>query len=125
MWQRRALLLMKRIWTILGCNVDGEVHGEFKKLVKEQIRHILICFEGETKRTKVRSVMKWWLKCISMIMNKTASRNVTFNAARMSDRIMESQDEFIRRCYEEEEIDGEAVKQAALDDIGFNADLCI
>ena len=36
----------------------GQTHGEFKRLVKEQIRHKLICFEGEAKSSKVRSAVK-------------------------------------------------------------------
>ena len=36
----------------------GQIHGEFKILVKEQIRHMLTSFEGEAKSSKVRSVMK-------------------------------------------------------------------
>ena len=77
------------------------------------------------------------MKCISMTsitITKTASRNVAFKAARMSKRIMESQDEFTMRKLEEEEIEiaeSENDKhQAALDDIdivlpvvGFNADI--
>ena len=47
----------------------GQTHGEFKALVKEQIRHKLICFEGEAKSSKVRSAMKWWSKCTSMVIN--------------------------------------------------------
>jgi len=54
----------------------GQIHGEFKILVKEQIKQKLIDFEGEAKASKVRSVMKWWSKCISMAIAKTASRNV-------------------------------------------------
>ena len=73
----------------------GQIHGEFKKFVKEQIRHKLILFEGEAKRSKVRSIMKWWSKCISMTITKTASRNVAFKAARMSESVLESQDEVI------------------------------
>ena len=38
----------------------------------------LIAFEGEAKSSNVRSVMKWWSKCISMAISKTASKNVTF-----------------------------------------------
>lgn len=34
---------------------------------------------------KVRSVMKWWSKCIPLIIAEKASRNVTFKAAKMSD----------------------------------------
>ncbi len=47
----------------------GQIHGEFKALVKKKIRHKLICFEGEQKSLKVRSAMKWWSKCISMVIN--------------------------------------------------------
>ena len=50
----------------------GQIHGEFKTLVKEQIRHKLIAFEGETKSSKTRSVMKWWSKCISIAIAKRA-----------------------------------------------------
>ena len=32
----------------------GQIHGEFKALVKEQIRHKLIAFEGEAKCSKIR-----------------------------------------------------------------------
>ena len=63
-------------------------------------------------------------KCV-MVINKTASRNVAFKVARMSESIMESQDELIIRepaCYEAGLEDD---KQAALDDIGYNADLYI
>ena len=31
----------------------GQIHGEFKALVKEQIRHKLIAFEGEAKRSLI------------------------------------------------------------------------
>ena len=44
----------------------SQIHGEFKILVKEQIRQKLIAFEGEAKSPKIRSVMKWWSKCIAM-----------------------------------------------------------
>ena len=59
--------------------------SEFKALVKEQIRHKLMRFEGEAKSSKVRSAMKWWSKCISMAINMTASRNVAFKVARISE----------------------------------------
>ena len=50
---------------------------------------------------------------------------MAFKVARISESIMESQDELIIRtspCYE---ADWEDDKQAALDDIGYNADLYI
>ena len=43
--------------------------------------------------------------------------------ARMSERIMESQEAFIMRRYEEEETESEKDEQATLYDIAFTADL--
>ena len=51
--------------------------------------------DGEAKRSKIRSVMKWWSRSISMAIAKTASRNVAFKVAKMRDSIMEDQDELI------------------------------
>ena len=103
----------------------GQIHGEFKALVKEQIRHKLIAFEGEAKRSKIRSVMKWWSRCISMATAKTASRNVAFKVARMREAIMQDQDEFITRNANFEDVVSEANDRAILEDIGCNADLYI
>ena len=73
----------------------GQIHDEFKLLVKEQVRQKLIAFEGEAKRSKVISSMKWWFKCITLVIGKAASRNVAFKAVRVRDSIMEGQDAFI------------------------------
>ena len=54
----------------------GRIHEVFKTFVKEQIRSRLEAFEGEAKRSKVRSYINWWVKCISSVIVKTASRNV-------------------------------------------------
>ena len=59
----------------------GQIHGVFKSFVKEQIRSNLEHFEGPVERSKVRSYMNWWVKCISAVIVKTASRNVPFKAA--------------------------------------------
>ena len=66
----------------------GQINDEFKALVREQIRYKLIDVEGEPKTSKIRAGMKWWTKCISMAIAKTASRNVAFKVARMRDAIM-------------------------------------
>ena len=71
----------------------GQIHEAFKIFVKEQIRFKLEAFEGEAKRSKVRSYMNWWVKCISAVIVKTASRNVAFKATRMRDSIMDGQDQ--------------------------------
>ena len=56
---------------------------------------MLICFEGEAKKSKVKSAMKWWSKCISLMIAKTTGRNVIFKAVRMSETVLESQHEVI------------------------------
>ena len=62
----------------------------------EQIRHKLIAFEGQAKPSKVTSVMKWWSKCISMVIAKTASsRNVALKAARLGYSIFDRQSEIL------------------------------
>ena len=56
-------------------------------------------------------MMRWWSKCISMAIAKTAStsRNVAFKVvSRMRESIMEDQDEFIIRDPGREEVDSEA-----------------
>ena len=41
--------------------------------------------------------MKWWSKCISVVIAKTASRSVAFKVAKMREAVMEDQDEFLMR----------------------------
>ena len=53
----------------------------------EQIRQKLITFEGKAKSSRVKAVMKWWSKCISMVIAKTASRNVAFKSGKMMDAL--------------------------------------
>ena len=70
----------------------GQTHGVFKRLIKEQVRQKLICFEDQTtKQSKIRSVMKWWSKRLSMVIAKSASRNVAFKAAKISDTVLVGQ----------------------------------
>ena len=63
--------------------------------------------------------MKWWTKCISMAIAKTASRNVAFKVARMRDAIMQDQDEFITRDTNLEDVALVANDRANLEDIGY------
>ena len=69
----------------------GQTHGEFKRLTKEQTRQKLMRFEGEAKRSKVRSAMKWWSKRISMIIAKTASRIVAFKSDKLVEALFQDQ----------------------------------
>ena len=67
----------------------GQIHEEFKTFAKEQIRAKFERFEGQVKSSKVKSHMNWWVKCISAVIAKTASRNVAFKARRLRESIME------------------------------------
>ena len=57
----------------------------------EQIRQKLIAFEGKAKSSRVKALMKWWSKCISMVIAKTASRNVAFKSDKMMDALFQGQ----------------------------------
>ena len=65
-----------------------QIHGEFKGLIKERISQKLIHSEGEARKSKVRSTMKWWSKCISTIIFITTSRNVAVKTSRMSQSVL-------------------------------------
>ena len=103
----------------------GQIHGEFRAFVKEQIKQKLVAFEGDANASKTRSVMKWWSKCISVAIAKTTSRNVAFKVAKMREAIMEDQDEFLMRNSEHTDVGVEANNRAQLVDVGQNADLYI
>ncbi len=60
--------------------------------------------------------MKWWSKRISMVIAKTASRNVAFKAARLGDSIFDRHTEAatVNSPSQEDDFD---------DDVGYNAEL--
>ena len=97
----------------------GQTHDAFKGLLMEQIRHKLIAFEGQAKPSKVKSVMKRWSKCISMVIARTA-RNVAFKAARLGDSIFDRQSEILRT--EDAQVNSPSHEED-FDDVGCNADL--
>ena len=74
----------------------GQIHEAFKDYLREQIRYKIVAFEGYAKSSNISSTMKWWSKCISMVIAKTASRNVAFKAARLGDSIFDRQSETLR-----------------------------
>ena len=65
--------------------------------------------------------MKWWSRCISTAIAKTASRNVAFKVTRIREAIMEDQDELIIRKSDSEDVALEANNKATLEDVGYNA----
>ena len=62
----------------------GQTHGEAKRFVNDQIRLQLTYAEGEAKSSKVELALRWWSKCISSAISRTASRNILFSSARIS-----------------------------------------
>ena len=73
--------------------------------------------------------MKWWSRCISMVIAKTASRNVAFKVVKMrkSITIMEVQDSLIIIIGNSQRLeeDLEANDTTVMEDLGYNADLYI
>ena len=102
----------------------GQMHKSIKRLIVEQIRRALAFSEGVVKQSRVRSTMRWWTKCISMVIAKTASRNIAFKADMMSQAVLEAQTSFVTPEARGQEASSE---RDSLDDdnVERNADLYI
>ena len=126
-WLNMAGLLSKVIYGsfLQFFSHTGQIHEAFKIFVREQIRAKLEHFEGEVKRSKVRSYMNWRAKRTSAAIVKTASRNVAFKVAKMREAIMEDQDEFLMRTSDQMEAGLERANATFLEDAAQNADLYI
>ena len=44
---------------------------------------------SKAKVSRIKAVMKWWTKCISMVIAKTASRNVAFKSDKLMDALFQ------------------------------------
>ena len=73
----------------------GQIHESIKRLITEQIRHKLILSEGENKQSRVKSTMRWWTKCVSMVIAKTTSKNIAAKAGKMSEAVSGAQASFV------------------------------
>ena len=83
------------------------------------IRHKLIAFEGLTKPSKINSVIKRWSKRVSMVIAKTAGRNVAFKAAKLGDAIFELLSDILMT---EAAMVNSPSREEDLGDVGCNAD---
>ena len=102
----------------------GQMHKSIKRLIVEQIRRALAFSEGVVKQSRVRSTMRWWTKCISMVIAKTASRNVAFKANVMSQAVLEAQSTFAMS--EATDQDAASLRRSLNDrDVVCNADLYV
>ena len=79
----------------MGSSHNGQFHEPIKRLIAGQTRHRLILSKGHAKQSRVRSTMRWWTKCVSMVIAKTASRNIAFKAGTMSKAILDAQSSFV------------------------------
>ena len=64
-------------------------------MIREQIRQKIVAFENQAKSSKINSVFKWWSKCISMVIAKTASRNVVYKANKLGESMFARQSEML------------------------------
>ena len=99
----------------------GQIHKSIKRLIAEQIRNKLAFSEGVVKQSRVRSTMRWWT---SMVIAKTASRNVAFKTNVMSQPVLEAQASFVTPETTDQEASSE---RCSLDDgdVVRNADLYV
>ena len=67
--------------------------------------------------------MRWWTKCISMVIAKTASRNVAFKADMMRQAVLEALASFVTPEATNQEASSE--RHSRDDDVERNADFYI
>ena len=102
----------------------GQIHTVFKDLIREQIRQKIVTFENQAKPSKINSVFKWWSKCISMVIAKTASRNVLYKANKLGESTLARQSEMLMP---EEELGSQSPvsDEEDFEDLSSNADLYV
>ena len=66
--------------------------------------------------------MRWWTKCVSMVIAKTASRNIAFKAGTMSKAILDAQLSFVTPEVTGQEASSD-LQSPGDDDVEHNADL--
>ena len=66
--------------------------------------------------------MKWRSKCISIVITKTASKNVAFKAAKMGDSVLAGQSAVLTREVAEA---GSSIDEEVFKGLGRNANLYI
>ena len=101
----------------------GQIHESIKRLITEQARHKLMLSEGEWKQSRVKSTVRWWTKRVSMLIAKTASRNIAAKAGKMSEAILDAQASFVTSSATGQEASSER-ESLDDDDVERNADLC-
>ena len=102
----------------------GQIHTVFKDFIREQIRQKFVDFENQAKPSKINSVFKWWSKCISMVIAKTASRNVIYKANKLGESMFVRQSEML---IPEEELGSQSPVsyEEDFEDLSSNVDLYV
>ena len=104
----------------------GQIHTVFKDFIREQIRQKFVDFENQAKPSKINSVFKWWSKCISMVIAKTASRNVIYKANKLGESMFVRQSEMLILIPEEELGSQSPVSyEEDFEDLSSNVDLYV
>ena len=78
--------------------------------------------EGKAKQSRVKSTMRWWTKCVSMVIAKTTSKNIAAKAGKMSEVVSDAQASFATPEARGQEA---SLEYESLDDVEHNADLYI
>ena len=93
-------------------------------IIREQIRQKFVHFENQAKASKINSVFKWWSKCISMAIAKTASRNVIYKANKLGESMFVRQSEML---IPEEELGSQSPVsyEEDFEDLSSNVDLYV
>ena len=68
--------------------------------------------------------MRWWTKCVSMVIAKTANRNIAAKAGKMSEAVLDAQASLVATEATGQEASSESERESLDDDdVERNADL--
>ena len=110
--------------TTITITHTGQIHTVFKDFIREQVRQKFVHFENQAKPSKINYVFKWWSKCISMVIAKTASRNVVYKTIKLGESIFERQSEMLMPG-EELGSQSPVSYEEDFEDLSSNADLYV
>ena len=50
--------------------------------------NVIMIYSSEPRGVKMNSTMRWWSKCISGAINRSASRSIVYNPGKMTEMMM-------------------------------------
>ena len=65
----------------------GQVHEAIMDVIYNQIKFKMQLFDPQVQGAKIQSVVRYWVRQLSSVINRTASRSIVAGAAKMVNRV--------------------------------------